>query len=220
MKKFILFIAVFSIINFSVAQSERYQKTMEQNIAGIDTTRTVDGWRDLGNSFQRIADAEKTQWLPFYYAAMSHVMVGNLIGTANGGMGGFADKTDPEADQAELLLNKAEELGKTNSEILCVRKMIATLRMMADPMNRYQTQIPLAAEALERAKGLNPENPRIYILEGQDKYFTPEQYGGSKTEAKTLFEEAMKKFETFKPESSIHPNWGKGQLMYFLSQLK
>lgn len=220
MKKFVLFIAVFSMIKFSVAQSERYQKTMEQNIAALDTTRTVDGWRDLGNSFQRIADAEKTQWLPYYYAALGHVMVGNLIGTANGAMGGFADKTDPEADQAEQLLNKAEDLGKVNSEILCVRKMIATLRMMADPMNRYQTQMPLATEALERARGLNPDNPRIYILEAQDKYFTPEQFGGSKTEAKVLFEEAMKKFETYKPESSIHPNWGKAQVLYFLSQLK
>ena len=220
MKKIILFIAVFSIVNYSIAQSERFQKAMEQHVVSIDTTTTIDGWRDLGNTFQRIADAEKTQWLPYYYSAMSHVMVGYNIGTANGGMGGFADKTDPEADQAEQLLNKAEELGKVNSEILCMRKMIATLRMMADPMNRYQTQGAMAAEALEKAKGLNPDNPRVYILEGQDKFFTPEQYGGSKTEAKTLFEEAMKKFETFKPESTIHPNWGKGQVVYFLSQLK
>ena len=76
MKKFVLFIAVFSLIKFSVAQSERYQKTMEQNIAALDTTRTVDGWRDLRNSFQRIADAEKTQWLPYYYAALANIWRG------------------------------------------------------------------------------------------------------------------------------------------------
>lgn len=220
MKKFMLFIAVYTITNGTVAQSERYQKTMLQNITALDTTRTVEGWKELGNNFQRIAEAEKTQWLPFYYSAMSQVMTGNLIGSASGGMGGFADKTDPLADQAELLLNKAEELGKTNSEILCVRKMIATLRMMADPMNRYQTQGPLAAEALEKAKTMNPANPRVYMLEAQDKFYTPEQFGGSKTEAKTLFEESMKLFESFKAESAIHPQWGKGQTMYFLSQLK
>jgi tetratricopeptide (TPR) repeat protein len=220
MKKMLSFVVLLAISLQLLAQSERYQKAMEQNIAAIDSTRTVDGWKDLGNTFQRIADAEKTQWLPYYYAALSHVMTGYMIGSASGGMGGFADKTDPEADAAEQLLNKAEELGKTNSEILCVRKMIATLRMMADPMNRYQTQGPLAAEALEKAKSMDPGNPRVYLLEGQDKFFTPEQFGGSKTEAKTLFEESLKKFELYKLESSIHPQWGKSQVQYFLSLLK
>lgn len=220
MKKIFSFVVILAISSQVLAQSERYQKAMEQNIAAIDSTRTVDGWKDLGNTFQRIADAEKTQWLPYYYAALSHVMTGYMIGSASGGMGGFADKTDPEADAAEQLLNKAEELAKTNSEILCVRKMIATLRMMADPMNRYQTQGPLAAEALEKAKAMDPNNPRVYLLEGQDKFFTPEQFGGSKSEAKTLFEESLKKFEAHKLESSIHPQWGKSQVQYFLSQLK
>lgn len=220
MKRIILFIAVYSMFTAGFAQSERYQKAMEQNIAALDTTRTPDAWKELANNFQRIADAEKTQWLPYYYAAMSHVMIGYNIGSAAGGMGGFAEKTDPEADQAEQLLNKAEELGKVNSEILCLRKMIATLRMMGDPMNRYQTQGPLAAEALEKAKSMNPANPRVYMLEAQDKFYTPEQFGGSKTEAKTLFEESKKLFESFKPESSLHPQWGKNQVEYFLSQLK
>ena len=220
MKKLFLFIAVCSIINLASAQSEKYQKTMEQYTIAVDTIRSMDGWKELGNSFQRIADAEKTQWLPYYYAALTHVMIGYNIAGASGGMGGFADKTDPEADQAEQLLNKAQELGKENSEIYCVRKMIASLRLMADPMNRYQTALPAATEALEKAKTLNPENPRVYLLEAQDKFYTPEQYGGSKTEAKTLFEESMKRFESFKPESSIHPQWGKSQAAYFLSQLK
>jgi hypothetical protein len=118
------------------------------------------------------------------------------------------------------LLNKAEETSKENSEIFIIRKLIATLRMMADPMTRYQTYGPAAAEALARAKELNPDNPRVYLLEGQDKFFTPEQFGGSKSQAKTLFEESMKKYESFKPESSIHPRWGLDQAKYFHEQCK
>ena len=73
---------------------------------------------------------------------------------------------------------------------------------------------------LDEAKKTNPDNPRVYLLEAQDKYFTPEQFGGSKEEAKVLFEKAQKLYETFKPETSIHPNWGKNQVAYFLSQYK
>ena len=98
--------------------------------------------------------------------------------------------------------------------------MIATLRLMADPMNRYMTYGPQAAEALEKAKSLNPENPRVYLLQAQDKFYTPEQFGGSKTEARTLFELSAKKYESFKPESDIAPTWGLPQVKYFLSQIK
>jgi len=78
----------------------------------------------------------------------------------------------------------------------------------------------MAQEALETAKKLDPENPRIFLLEGQDKFFTPEQFGGSKEEAKKLFQQSLEKFDTFKPASDIDPHWGRTTAQYFLSQIK
>ena len=217
MKKQFLFIAAFVIAINSFSQSEKYTKAMEQLVPAIDTTRNVDGLNNLANSFQRIADAEKNQWLPYYYAALANVSAAYMMSM---GQMGMADKTDPIADKAEGLLNKAAELSKDNSEIYCVKKMIASLRLVGDPQNRYMTYGPAAEEALATAKSLNPGNPRVTLLEAQDKLFTPEQFGGSKTEAKKLFEEAIKKYEAFKPETSIHPTWGMAQAKYFLSEIK
>ena len=135
---------------------------------------------------------------------------------SNGKQGGFADLTDPEAAKAEMYLNKALSLTSENAELLIVKKMISSLRMTADPMNRWQTEGPIASEALAKAKQMDPQNPRIALLEGQDKFYTPEQFGGSKPEAKALFEESIKKFETHKPQSSLHPSWGLEQAKYFL----
>jgi hypothetical protein len=136
-----------------------------------------------------------------------------------GAMAATAAVLDPLADKAEEMIIKAESIAKENSEIV-VKKLISTLRMMGDPMNRWQTQVPIGTEALAKARSLNPENPRVYMLEGQDKFYTPEQFGGSKVEAKVLLEESMKKFETYKPESPLHPNWGKNQVQQLLAQLK
>ena len=219
MKNVFSFIVVSLLVTASFAQSDKYSKAMEALVPSIDTTRSYDGLITLANSFERIANAEKTQWLPFYYAALA-----NLNATYSFTMdGSFGDKTadiDPLADKAEALLNKADELNKNNSEIWCVKKMLASARMMANPMARYQEYGPVASAALETAKKLNPENPRVYILEGQDLFYTPEQFGGDKQEAKKRFETAATKFDTYKPESNIHPNWGLGQTKYFLSQIK
>jgi hypothetical protein len=217
MKKMVFIIAALALTVTLNAQSEKYTKAMQSNTAQLDSLHTVEALTDAANAFQRIADAEKTQWLPYYYAAYCNVMSGYMVNM--GGQAG-ADKVDPIANKAEELLNKASELSKDNSEIYCVKKMIASLRLMADPMNRYMTYGPQAAEALGKAKSLNPENPRVYLLEGQDKFYTPEQFGGSKTEAKALFELAMKKYESAKPASDIDPNWGRSQVKYFLDQVK
>ena len=213
MKKtfFIIATALFSItLN---AQSAKYTKAMEPLVAALDTTWNYDGLLALANSFQRIADAEKTQWLPYYYAAYCNVKAGYTIMRTEPS----AAKLDPHSDKGETLINQAEALSKDNSEIWLVKKQIATLRLSADPMSRYMQYGPISTEALATAKRLNPENPRIYLLEGQDKYYTPEQFGGSKKEAAELFALSKQKFATFKPESSIAPHWGMKELDYFIN---
>ena len=215
MKKMVLMMVV-SVLTISMfAQSEKYIKAMEKIVPDVETTTTAAGFTALANSFQRIADAEKTQWLPYYYAALCNVFA---VYYTEGGPSGMGTAADPIADKAEALLNKADELKKDNSEIYCVKKMIASLRLTVDPMNRYMTYGPAATQALTKAKQLDPDNPRVYLLEGQDKFYTPAEFGGSKEEAKKLFEQAKNKMEAFTPESSIHPSWGKAQVEYFLSQ--
>lgn len=214
-KTFLIIVASMLTIAMN-AQSEKYIRAMEKNVAAVDTTWSTDGLIKLANAFQLIADAEKNQWLPYYYASLCNVMSAY---TLNGGnITGMAATTDPIANKAEELLNKAEALRKDNSEIFCVKKMIASLRLMGDPQARAMTYGSASAMALTKAKQLDPGNPRVYLLEGQDKLYTPKEWGGSKEEAMKIFDEAKKKYESFKPESSIHPAWGKTQLNYFLTQ--
>jgi hypothetical protein len=221
MKKTIFILSAILVASFSFAQMpEKFVKAMEPKIAAVDTTTSVQGLTDLANAFERIAEAEKNQWLAYYYAAYCNATAGTLAGAGGDMMAAKADKTDPYADKADMQIKKAEEMMKNNSEIFVVKKMIATLRMLGDPMNRYMTYGPEAQSMLDEAKKLDANNPRIYLLEAQDKYYTPEQFGGSKDEAKVLFEKSKQLFETFKPGSTIHPNWGKGSVTYFLSQYK
>ncbi|MGZ5286459.1 MAG: hypothetical protein ACXWB9_04700 [Flavisolibacter sp.] len=199
------------------AQDAKYMKAMQEKVAAVDTTFDLEKLKDLSAGFERIAMAEKTQWLPYYYAALTQVNTGLMMST-QGALP--ADKVDPIADKAELLINKALELNKEHSDIYIVKKMIANLRMAPGEMSRYMQYGPEGSAALELARKLDPENPRVSLLEGQDKFFTPEQFGGSKTEAKKLFEDALKKFETHKPASVIDPSWGKTTALYFLNQIK
>jgi cytochrome c-type biogenesis protein CcmH/NrfG len=127
---------------------------------------------------------------------------------------------DAIADRAEALINKADSLAPDNSEITSVKSMIATVRMIVNPQQRYMQYGTEANQLMEKAKQQDPTNPRPYYLQGQNLKNTPEQFGGGCKTAKPLLETAMQKYEAFKTQSDIHPNWGKQITEQLLSQCK
>jgi hypothetical protein len=213
MKKIILLTAIIVFASFSFAQSAKYESAMKSNISQLDSVMKTSNSTDLSNNFIRIGDAEKTQWLPYYYAAFCDV-VSALTEKDN-------TKKDALADKATELISKAETiLGKENSETDVIKSMIATAHMTVDPQSRYMTYASQINENIARAKALDPTNPRPYLLEAQNKFYTPEQFGGGKEVAKASFDKANDLYNSFKPESDLSPTWGKITLDYFLAQYK
>ncbi|MEO6290973.1 MAG: hypothetical protein ABIO76_13680 [Ginsengibacter sp.] len=213
MKKLFLFVLILFFAGVSFSQSDRFTMAMKTNIALLDSMMAKNNYTELANNFERIADAEKTQWLPYYYAAFCTI---TQAYTENDN-----SKKDAIADKAQQLIDKAESvLGKENSETNVIKSMIATAHMMVDPQSRYMTYGPASAGFIEKSKSLDSTNPRPVLLEAEGKFYTPEAFGGGKDSAKGLFDKAYVMDENFKPETELSPNWGKTTLLYFLSQYK
>ena len=130
------------------------------------------------------------------------------------------DGLDVSGDAALNYISKAESLSPNNAELFLLKKMAHGIKMMVDPMSRYMTEGQEAQKALGEAIKLDPNNPRIYILQAEDLYFTPEQYGGDKKKAKETFLKAKELFKINKPKTAIDPNWGESEADYFLSRMK
>lgn len=214
MKK-ILFTVLFAFfVNILMAQySEKFTNAMKKNLEAIDTSfQNPQSLLALANNFERIGEAEKTQWLPYYYAAFCQVNYGFMV----------TDKTqtDPIAEKASALIAKADALNPNNSEISCIKSMIASCHMMVDPMQRWQQYGPESSKQIAMAQQQDPSNPRPDMLTGQSLKYTPEQFGGGCKTAKVQLDAAMKKFEAFKPTSPFHPNWGKEMTQQMINECK
>jgi hypothetical protein len=210
MKKAILSITLICSCAILFAQSEKYTLSMKKNISMLDSTFQKGNFSEIANNFERIGDAEKTQWLPYYYASYATIV--------SALMNRDKSKSDAIADKAEQLIIKAEGLaGKENSEIAVIKSMIASAHMMVDPQTRWQQYGAASAGNIEKAKQLDPTNPRPVYLEGTAKFYTPESFGGGKAPAKVLFQKALGMFDTFKPKAELEPTWGKESTQYFLS---
>lgn len=210
MKKYILSFALSCISLLSFAQNN-YEKVMKEKIAKIETCKTPEDFQALANDFQRIAEKETTKWQPNYYTAFSYIQKARVLMRE-----GKMQELDAVADQAQKYIDAAGTADKDNSEIHLLQKMVYSLKMMVNPQERYMTFGMKAQEELTIAEKLNPDNPRVSLIKAEDTYFTPEQYGGSKTKGIEQFKTALEKFNAFKPKTTLDPDWGKPEAEYFI----
>src|ERR1043165_4226080 len=129
MKKILSMTVVLSITLAATAQNKKYMEAMEKNVAALDTTYKNEQLQPLANTFERIASAEKAEWLPNYYAAYCNV---NLSYNVKG------DMIDTYCDKAEKYLKVADSLNPNNSEIYTLKAQIASARISVNPMSRGQ----------------------------------------------------------------------------------
>ncbi|MDB5201960.1 MAG: hypothetical protein JWQ27_1369 [Ferruginibacter sp.] len=213
MKK-LLFVSILMLSAFfTMAQSAKYNAAMTGNLAAIDSSfKNPANLLSLANNFERIATAEKSQWLPYYYAAYLQVMYGMMLEDKSG--------CDAIAEKATALISKADSLSPKNSEISAIKSMIATCHMLVNPMQRYMEYGMEASSLLEQAKTEDPNNPRPYFLIGQTLRYTPENFGGGCQSASEQLQIAMTKFKAFQPASALHPNWGMQRAQMLLDECK
>src|SRR5882724_1625638 len=206
MKLFVFLSFLFGTIS-AHAQNDKYVAAMKKNLEQFDSAKTTQDFQTVANNFERIGDAEKTQWLPYYYAGLAL--------TTSGWVDPNIDK-DANSTRVNGLCDKAEAIEK-NAEIYTIRNMSATQQMMIDPQTRWQTYGQKASAALEQAKQLDPNNPRIYYLQGQSIFNTPVAFGGGKTNAKPIFEKSVELFKKEQPKP-LYPHWGHEQAEMMLAK--
>jgi hypothetical protein len=197
MKQVLLAILLCSTVLAGVAQSEKYAATMQKTITQLDSAKSISDLQNVSGVFERIGDAEKTQWLPYYYAALAQTWIGWRPDVK--------DK-DANAERIKALLTKAQVI-ENNSELLAVENMMATQQMLMDPQTRWQTYGQQAGAAIQKGLKLDPSNPRLYYLQGMSLFGTPPQFGGGKDKAKPLFEKSVALYKSAQPKP-LYPTWG------------
>ena len=211
MKKITLLLFVAISYQFSAtAQADKFTAAMAATLQQYGQAKDAEVLTAVAAKFERIGDAEKTQWLPYYYAALIKATMS---------MQGWGGDKDKVADDAQTLLTKAEAIEK-NSELYCIESMVATAKMLVDPQGRYMQYMNAMNGSLETAKKTDPTNPRPYMLQSVNLKNTPEQFGGGCSTAKPLAQKALALYEAFKPLSSLHPNWGKERVEAVIADCK
>ena len=200
----------FLTISMLAQPGEAYLAAMQQGLTQLGAVETIEDYTAVANHFARIAEAEPAEWLPAYYVGYAYTMQSFMV------------KKDKEKDAvldiAQEWLDKASAINPEESEILVLQAMLYQGRIQVDMMRRGAEFSMLQASVLAEAEELNPDNPRIFLMRGQNTYYTPAFFGGGKEAAQADLETAASKFETYEAPSEIWPSWGAERAAWFMEK--
>lgn len=198
--------AATSATTTTAAPAGSYAALLGTTVKELMSTGEPTMLKQLDARLERAATVAPQDWLPRYYQAYARVIT--CFQSKEDG-----DVKDQYLDRAEAALTQARKLGGDEAELLVLQSYIYQARLGVSPMLRSMKYSGMVKETLAQAKKLNPANPRIYLVEANNTYYTPAMFGGGADVAKPLYEEAKARFAAFRPASALAPNWGERQVL-------
>ena len=193
-----LFILFFSIGLLKVqAQSNSTNKTLETAVMQFHQANKNLNYQELYVQFEQLYAVNKTNWLIPYYAGMTKSIICLLK---------MGDK-DVLANDALLWVRRAKSI-MANDEVYCAESLAYTAKMSVNPLLRWLTYEGKIKKSLSLAKKLNPNNPRVYVLEANIQQKIPYIFGGGCNSVKPLIQKAELCFNIQTKPNSVEPSWG------------
>jgi hypothetical protein len=206
MKKLIIIILSCICIT-SFAQAPDYTQQLEASVKKLDQAKTVSDFQQLEKSFIQLGNMKKTDWLPYYYAALCNAKTGFLLQDDGEKIEPISIKGEAQIKKSESLADKAD--SKTLAEIYVVQSMIYRTKVFINPMTMGREFGTLSDQFLKKAQALDPANPRVMYVEAWNKYYTPKMWGGDKTLAKEIAGKVIQKFTG--AAFTTAPHWGRSE---------
>lgn len=149
MKKVFTILAL--VVVSVVSAQTQYQKGM---------TKAFELWQnnkltEASALFERIAKAEKDNWLPYYYVATTEII----------GSFGLKDEAKLKAKltRAQEFLDEAKSLSENNPEIIINQALLNTAYIAFDGQKYGMTLSAKNSSLYAKALEIAPENPRVVL---------------------------------------------------------
>ena len=194
--KNLLMIALLVITGMTQAQTN-----FEKGMSKAFELWQADKWDEAENMFERIAKAEKDEWLPNYYIAQMNSLKSWSV----------KDETVLKAqlDKAQEHIDIAMTKSEDNAELLIMQAQIFTNWVVYDGATYGMKYGGKVNELYTKALKLDPKNPRAVFCKADWDMGSAKYFGKDTAPYCKDIEASIELFDTFKPDSEFHPNWGK-----------
>lgn len=181
-----------------------FKGDLSESFMAFDTAKNLNEMITASNRLGLIAKKWSDQWSANYYVCYSLTILSYIEKDDK--------KRDAYLDNADILESKTKEEYKSDyDELFVLDALLANARLAVNPMSRYKKQGDLFNTNIDKAKLMQPNNPRIYFLLGNSVYYKPKMFGGGAKVALPYFEKADELYQSESNHDIFKPFWGKIQ---------
>jgi hypothetical protein len=156
--------------------------------------------KEASDLFERIASAEKSNWLPNYYVAM--------VNTTAAFQSQDKEKIAALLDKAQLALDNEIVKSPDNAELIIVQALIYTAWLVSDPATKAMKYSPMVMAEYGKALKMEPNNPRAVFGKAEFEIGGARYFGSDTRPMCAEIERAIGLFATFKSDVPFYPDWG------------
>ena len=207
----VIILALLSL-NVIKLQAQTLEETLNKTFKLFESAKDKDmGPRMAASSqFDLAANKWSNEYAANYYAAWSKAILSFIEPDKK--------RKDFLIDEGNKYLDKVKAIDPKRDETYVLAALLINARIAVDGATRGMKYGKDFSEALDEAKNINPDNPRIYYIKGTSTFYTPAAFGGGKKKAKEYFEKAKDLFAKQDKSSILKPFWGEAQNEDYLKQ--
>lgn len=203
----IIIILVCSISLAMTAQTS-YEKCMQQAFSLWGQQKNIESI----NLFERIAVAEKSNWLPYYYAAQIEII--SSFGEQD------LSVLDSNLKKGQAYLDQAKEISKNNPELLILQALLHTVWVAYDGATYGRKYSKKITKLYKKAVTLAPENPRAVYCQAEWSIGSANFFGDDTQPFCKDLEKSIDLFATFEKPMPFYPSWGEDRAKELLANCK
>lgn len=151
--------------------------------------------------FERIAGAEKTQWLPNYYVALMNTTQAFTVAQDK-------QKVNALLTKAQAAHDAAAAIAPNEPELMIMQAMIYTAYIVSDPMTNGMKLSAKVNEQYAKAKAIAPNNPRAVFGQAEFNIGGARYFGQDTKPMCDEINRSLELFASYKSPSQFHPKWG------------
>lgn len=194
---------LFSLVLFA---NNDYNEAMQTALKQYKTSKTVSDFQNTANTFNRISNMAKEEWLPEYYEAQCYILMSFIDKEADG------SQKDSYLDIAEKRINSMLEKSPQNDEIYALQSFMYTGRLVIDPMTRGREYSIKSMTSIKTALAFNPHNPRALYLELSNEIGSASFFNEDTSKYCDRINSLMQNWDEYNQTKPMYPVWGKAQV--------
>ena len=199
---------VASQANGTMPEQLKVLKTQIQEATYKENIQEIASIRDALKDFLSVSAESEKQW-GYYYAALANYRLASLQ------QDNISEKEkDKLLGQSVDWLDKAILHDKSFAEAYALKS--SALGLMIDGMWEGMRLGKEASRSMDKAYELAPDNPRVIMLDGIGKLYTPSMFGGGAQNALQKFKKAEKNLHEQSRDGPV--NWGQAEIYGWLAE--